>query len=166
MDSLGKQLLTASQTETAKAVLMEFDYQPDFLQSFGVIGIGPSFAFYPVFGTTVTDSAFSLWSAGAHIRYQARFFRQQPIVPVVGYSLEYFTYRFQNASNGSMILQGPVFGAWIFLNMFEPSSAAQLYIDYKISRCYAIAEMRFLTGSDANISISGSSLYFGLRFEY
>lgn len=166
MDSLGKQLLVPTQTETAKAVLMEFDYQPNFLQSMGVFGIGPSISFYPIFASTVAESAFSLWSVGAHLRYQARFFRQQPVVPVVGYNLEYFTYRFLSASNGAMILQGPVFGAWVFLNLFEPSSAAQMYIDYKISRSYFVAEMRFLSGSDANISISGSSLYFGLRFEY
>jgi hypothetical protein len=166
MDSLGKQLLVASQTETAKAIQMEFDYQPAFLQSMGVFGIGPTIAFYPIFATSVAESPFSLWSVGAHVRYQARFFRQQPVVPVVGYSLDYFTYRFVSASNGSMILQGPVFGVWVFLNMFEPSSAAQLYIDYKISRSYFVAEMKIQSGSDANISISGSSLYFGLRFEY
>jgi hypothetical protein len=166
MDSLGKQLFVPTQSETAKAILMEYDYQPAFLQSIGVIGIGPSIAFYPIFGTGVTETAFSLWSVGAHIRYQARFFRQQVVVPVVGYNLDYFTYRFRTASNGSMILQGPVFGAWILLNMFEPSSAAQLYVDYKISRSYLVAEMRLLSGSDVNLSITGSSLYFGLRFEY
>ncbi len=173
-NSLGGQNLVTFQTETAKALSIQLEYQPEFLQSLGVIGLGPSLSTYPIFGYAVTSHALALWSVGGQIRYQARFFRQQPIVPIAGYSVEYFTYRFQpsadfpsaSAPSGNFILQGPVVGAWLLLNIFEPSAAASLYTDYKISRSYLVAELRSQTGGDSNISITGNSFYLGLRFEF
>ncbi len=150
----------------AYAFSLHFDYQPDFLQDLGVLGIGPSVAAYPFFGAGITNGIFSVWSAGGQIRYQARYFKNQPLVPVVAYSFENLTYHFIESTSGSLLLKGPTLGIWFFLNILEPSSASQSYIENGILRSYLVLEMRSLSGSDNNFSISGNTYYFGLRFEY
>jgi hypothetical protein len=144
----------ASNTGVA-AAQVEVEFQPKFLQKYGVLGVGPSFTFYPssTLGTTV-------WGVGGQARYQLRYFREQPIVPVAGYSLEI-------VNNGSTLTaQGPLFGAWLLLNVADEESAASFFTDYGICRSYLVAEMRLITGDGTQIHFGGSTLYFGVRLEF
>jgi hypothetical protein len=151
---------------TARAVEIQAEYQFPFLQRIGVLSLGPSVALYPVIPSTgITSSVYSLWSAGGQARYQARFLREQILVPMVGYELQYLTYHFTDIQ-GSTTLQGPTFGAMLLLNWFEPSSASELYITEGISRSYLVGEYKMLSGSNGQISIDGGSIFFGLRFEF
>ncbi len=54
----------------------------------------------------------------------------------------------------------------LLLNFMEPSSAAEMYYSHGVSRSYLVAEMRNLAGTDANVTVSGSSYFFGLRLEF
>ena len=150
---------------SAYAASILAEYQPPFVQDFGVLGIGPCIGVYPLMDSTVTANMLAVWSVGGQIRYQARYFRQQPIVPIVGYEIERLTYAFNSGVKGTINGSGPVFGLWLYLNFLEPSAAADLYVNTGISRSYLIFEMRNLSGSDANIQYTGITNYFGFRLE-
>jgi hypothetical protein len=87
-------------------------------------------------------------------------------VPTIGYEYQYLTYALTTGPQGAMPLSGPVFGAMFLLNVLEPTSAAEMYVEQGISRSYLVAEFKSLQGNDANLSISGQSFFFGLRFEF
>jgi hypothetical protein len=131
-----------------------------------VVGIGPIVELYPIFNSGSTPTKFSLYSFGGQIRYQARYFREQVIVPVVGYTVESFYYSFTRGATGNLISSGPTAGLWFLLNFLEPQSASQFYINSGVLRSYLILEYRNMRGSDANVSFSGGSYYFGVRCEF
>ena len=163
----GKDLTPVQAGNRTRGIQLTAEYQFPFLQSIGVLSAGPSVGIYPIFPSqTVTTGPVSLWDLGAQIRYQARFFRNQPIVPFAGFEAQYFAYRFKDGPDGSLVAQGPFFGGMFLLNVLEPDSAAEFYINAGISRSYLVAEVKTITGKDANISFSGASYFFGLRLEY
>src|SRR6185369_6864780 len=110
-------------------------------------------------------------SIGGNVRYQFRYFREQIIVPVIGYSLEYMHYHFKQSGThaeqkGSIWVKGPIFGGWILLNAFEPRAAQQFYRNWGTLRSYLTYEAKKLSGENAPISINSFSHYIGLRFEF
>ncbi len=162
----GTKLIPNQQSSSIFALDLLFQYQPKIIQKYGVLGIGPFFTVYPMSGSGDTSTAFSNLSFGGQIHYQARYFERQPVVPVVSYSVEYFNYRFLSGVSGSLIASGPTAGLWLFLNFLEPSSSNELFLDYGILRSYLVAEYRMIQGSNKDLTFSGGSLYFGLRFEF
>ncbi len=143
------------------------EYQPQFLQGVGVVSIGAQLSAYPIFETTnATSSKLALWSWGGQIRYQARWFREQPLVPVVGFEMARWRYSLADGSTGSFNVQGPVLGAMLLLNVLDPGAAAGFYANHGVMRSYLVAEMHQLTGEDALIQLTGNTYFFGLRFEF
>ena len=161
----GRALVPEQGTRNTNGFGLVIEYQPKFLQFLGVIGVGPTGSLYPIFNANITSTLFSLHSYGAVARYQARFFRNQFLVPVVGYTGEVFNYSFIAGQSGKVWIKGPLYGLWLLLNPLEPSAASNLYIDYGISRTYLIVEAQNLVGSDENVSIQGFTYYLGLRIE-
>ncbi len=161
-------LLQSSQPTSVSSVHLQFEYQPAFLQDLGVFSFGPSLAFHPVISDlpNVQPNLLFAWSGGGQVRYQARFFKNQWIVPMASYSTEFWSYRFRNNLTGRMIARGPSFGAWLLLNALDLRSAQTFFLDYGVARTYLVVEMRTLTGSDQNISLDGRTYFAGLRFEY
>lgn len=158
---------TATGEGLARAIELQGEYQFPFLQAIGVLSLGPSVALYPFTPTgSVTKAATSVWSAGGQVRYQARFFREQILVPMVGYEAQRLAYSFKDGNSGAAILQGPVFGGMLLLNIFEPSSASEFYIDQGVSRSYLVGEYKQLKGTDGVITVANASIFFGLRFEF
>jgi hypothetical protein len=147
-----------------------FEYEPEFLQSIGVVSIGPSANLYVVEPMgDITNSAFSIFSLGASIKYQLRFMRGQPIVPFAGFEAQMIRYSFAgdtDAGQGWTTATGPVFGALLLLNWMEPSAAHSLWSDTGIKRSYLVGEMKMLKAGEPDLSVDGSALYFGLRMEY
>ena len=174
INAWGQQALVAEQGDApSRAFSLHFEYQPQFLQSLGVVSFGPSVAIYPMMGTSALPSVFSVFTVGGQIRYQARYFREQVIVPVVGYSWEHLTYTFSNGSSGGFGVQGPLLGLWFLLNVLEPATATQFYAYQGVLRSYFVLESRSLSGEDSKplsdgrtLTISGSSYFFGFRLEY
>ncbi len=167
----GEDIVSTQAGATAWAVNLHLGYQPPFFQSLGVLSLGPSVAVYPMGGRgELTRSHITLWSVGGLIEYQARFFRQQPIIPVVGYSVESFHYDFLTGPKGTALLKGLNLGGYLLLNVFEPSGAAEIYVNHGILRSYLVAELRNVSGTGsgtgAAADISGRSLYVGFRLEY
>lgn len=164
--ALGKpKLIGVTGKSKIRAFTMQIDYQPQFLQSYGVFGIGPSFGFYPVIPKSGAAPGYvSNWSIGGQARYQARFFREQPLVPVVAYEVERLKYSL-NGKNSALISHGVVFGGMLLLNLFDKSSAADFYAIHGVVRSYAVAELRTFSGSGSGLSLSGRSVYFGVRCE-
>ena len=145
----------------------QFEFQPAFLQRFGILSFGPSLSIYPITSNAnVTKNALSIWSYGGQIRYQARFLREQWVVPTVSYNFENLNYNLNGGTQGRMYLTGITYGGMFLLNVVDEDAASQFYINYTVSRSYLVAEFRSLSGSDANITLVGSSLFFGLRIEY
>ena len=149
------------------AVSLQLDYQPAWIQRFGVLSFGPSANVYPVLPPTdLTNGRFSIWSLGAQIRYQARYVREQILVPTVGYDIQSMSYGLNANKNGRTTIQGSFYGLMLLLNPLDPISAADFYGNYKIMRTYLVGEVRTLSSSDPVIAFSQPSAYFGLRLEY
>lgn len=151
-----------------RAFSMQFELQPQFIQPLGVLGVGPSLNLYPVspIGGVTRAALGGLWSVGGQVRYQARFFREQPLAPYAGYAMEYWNYRLVDESRGSLTAKGPFFGALLLLNFLDQETAAEFYLDSGVLRSYLVAEIKTLEGQDGLIQLSGRSYYFGLRFEF
>jgi hypothetical protein len=152
----------------AKAFSLAGAFQPKSVQRIGVIGLGPVFNVYPFLPQRpdVNTQFYSIWSAGISGQYQARFFREQLLVPTVALQYERLTYHLLSTGSGGINLFGPTVGLNILLNELEPSSAFEFYDDYGVLRSYLIAEIRALKGSDQNLNISGASYFVGLRVEF
>ncbi|HUP56892.1 MAG TPA: hypothetical protein VM598_05520 [Bdellovibrionota bacterium] len=165
----------ASGSTAPTGVSLQVELQPAFLQGFGVLGFGPSLSVYPISGNeSVASNSFALWSVGGQVRYQARYFREQPIVPMAGFAFERVAYRLNNLGpagatrsvNSSVNMTGPFFGAWFLLSVLEPDQASMAYINSGLVRSYLTAEVRSMTGSDDDVDLSGNSYFFGLRVEF
>lgn len=165
LNAFGSRALTPAQgTSPAYALTLMGEYQPSIVQDYGVLGFGPSASFYPIYAGT-TSSMFSVFSFGGQVRYQAKYFRNQPIVPMVAYEVQAIKYGFTDGGNGILIANGFTYGVWILLNLFEPSSAASLYVNTGVARSYLVLEAHSLGGSNTVLNLSGTSYFFGLRAE-
>lgn len=156
-------------TETFRGGQFQVEWQPRFIQRLGVLGLGPSLGVYYSVnnnGSGGFQAVFRNWSAGAQVRYQLRYFREQFLVPMAGYAFEYLTYSVVDGPKGHVPIQGPFFGGMFLLNVVEPDAAAEFFADKGVSRSYLLAEARMLAGQDANISIEGLSYFFGVRVEF
>lgn len=164
--ALGTQQLVPDQLgSNLDAFSLSFEWQPPWIQRFGVLGFGPSISLYPIFATGVQPTFFSNFGLGGVARYQFHYFQRQLLVPVIGYSAEAFHYSFSTGLAGSFMIKGPLYGVWLLLNMFEPTAANEAFVSTGISRTYAIFEAQNFVGNDDVISVSGFSYYFGVRFE-
>lgn len=151
-------------------VSVQFEFQPRFIQKFGILGLGLNLNAYYLsagsgFPTPALPIPFGIFSGGGQVRYQLRYLREQAIVPFGGYTAEYAYYNLTSGS-GTYWAHGPLVGGMILLNIFEPSAAAEMYADTDISRTYLTTEVRFISGGDGVVNVPmGPSVYVGLRFE-
>jgi len=147
-----------------------FEYEPKFLQSLGVVSIGPSVnLFFLDPSGDLSSGAFSLYSLGGSIKYQLKFMRSQIFVPFVGYEAQMIHYSFfeeTGLGSGWTSTQGPTFGGMLLLNWMEPSSAHNLFSEYGIKRSYLVGEAKLLAADNALFDTEGTAIYFGLRMEY
>ncbi len=146
-----------------------FEYQPQFLQSLGVVSIGPNFNMYLIDPESgLTEGSFSIFSVGGSVKYQLRFMRGQVFVPFVGYEIQQLRYTFRDATIGQgwTMASGPTFGALIYLNWIEPSAAHNFWAESGVKRSYLVAEMKNLSAEEPILSSEGTALYFGVRMEY
>jgi hypothetical protein len=166
-NAFGRHALVSQQGDSPLyGASLQVEYQPSFFQRYGILSVGMAFNGYPGFKSEISPAVMALWSIGAQIRYQARYFLEQPVVPMVAYSGEWLNYQFTGGPTGKLIAGGPSVGLWFLLNILEPTSAAQMYLSSGILRSYLVAEYRMLTGNDSNIALSGGSYYGGFRFEF
>ncbi|MBU6375875.1 MAG: procyclic acidic repetitive family protein [Bdellovibrionales bacterium] len=143
------------------------EFQPQWFQLLGVLGIGGSGALYLTSPTNaVTQSLAGLLSYGYQARYQARWIRNQWVVPFVGYRGKVLRYQLKNDLAGTLSTQGVFYGGMILLSALDEASAAEMYANMGVSRVYLLAEASSLEGSDSNITLKGSTYFFGLRFEF
>ncbi len=172
----GAPAVTTLPNSKAAAIVMDVDYEPSFLQSIGVVAIGVGGGILPVSSgdanVTIQSSTGSFWQVGGHIKYQARLFREQIIVPTVGYTWERMTYKLSATDNydgfdGNVSYNYPSFGAMFLLNVLEPRQANELYHDWHIKRTYLAYELRSLTAKEGTrFPGNGATHYFGLRVEF
>ncbi len=147
-----------------------FEFEPKFLQSIGVVSIGPSANLYvldPV--GDLTEGSFSIFSVGVSAKYQLKFMRSQYVVPFVGFEAQMIHYNFvpeTGIGTGWTLSSGPTFGAMLLMNWMEPSSAHNLFSEYGIKRTYLVGEAKLLKASETILSVEGTAIYFGLRMEY
>ncbi len=138
-----------------------FQWQPPWIQAAGVFGIGLSLDYtMGVMGGAV----------GGVVSYQARYFRNQPLVPYAGYALMYASAISTTGGfslTGGSLVQGPYFGGMILLNFFEGDAAADFYVNIGVLRSYLVAEARMFQGYTSTFPTLGTFTYYaGLRFEF
>ena len=163
----GKDLVTEQAGSPTRSAQVSFSYQPPVIQKAGVLSLGVQGGIFPIStDVRVASKVWSVWSAGLDLRYQARYFREQPVVPFLGLTYQRLAYRFESGASGVATLTGPVFGGMVLLNVLEPDAASEFYIRQGILRSYLVAEIQSLSGTSKELSISGRSYFFGLRFEF
>ncbi len=140
------------------------EYQPAFLQTIGVLGIGLNAGLFVGNNASISTLA-NQWSVGGQARYQLRFLREQWVVPTVGFGAEYLSYNFGEGQAGSLLMTYPSFGGMLLLNIFEPEAAAENYVANGVSRSYVFGEARLQNGSGTGVSVSGLAVYCGIRVE-
>ena len=140
-----------------------FEYQPRFLQKIGVIGLGPVFSVYPI---TSPSWNLNAWSVGGIVRYQARWFQNQWLVPTLGFSFDRITYNVKTPPSVTTTESGPVFGLMFLLNAIDPDTAAQSFVEPGFVRSYVFAELKRPTSSDVLLANQGNVWQFGLRIEF
>lgn len=168
LDALGEGAAIPGQSDSkVRATSISLEWQPAFLQSYGVLAMGPMFNVYLTIPKTgLFTTAIGMWSLGGQIRYEARYLREQPLVPVVGYGVESVGYNLSSGPSGRFLARGPVLGGMVLLNFMDPGAAAEFYVNHGVTRSYAVAEYRSNEGTDGTVTLAGRTLFFGLRFEY
>ncbi len=166
----GSTISPAQQNVKSGAMLVQLEYQPDFFQHFGILSIGPSVGTYPTLGKTssdqkVTSGFFSITGVGGQARYQLHYFDDQFLVPYVSYEAQSLSYRINEGGSGRMTVAGGSGGFSLLLNRLAPGEASDMYRSLGVSRSYLVIEGKYLSGSDQNVRVNGTSVYFGLRFE-
>ena len=149
----------ASTSLIGRPLMLQLEIQPTFLQSLGVVSFGPAA------GSFFSPTTFY---GGGMIRYQARFFHEQWIVPMVGY--EYLTpvaisgnpdsIPLTSGSISGRATQGIVLGGMFLLNVLERDSANQFFSNHGVLRTYLTAEYRSWFNGLLTF------WHFGLRVEY
>jgi hypothetical protein len=164
----GGSSIVPGRTDTESLGLsLQAEYQPGLLQRYGVLGIGPVFAAYPISQLKgATSNFFSVWSVGGEARYQFRFAKEQMFVPSIGLECDQMHYSFVNGHSGNLLLAGPTVGLQFLLNRLDREHADALYEATGISRTYITAEARVLSGDNGDINPSGASWFLGLTEEF
>lgn len=141
-------------------VRMQVDVQP--LHALGVLSAGITTEYYFTRASAALRKAYSL---GGQVRYQAKFFDYQLIVPMAAYSTESFFYKLSSGPSNRFVVRGPTFGLWVFLNAIDRNTARGARRDLGLSRTYLTLERRTIEGEDGAFSITGSAYQLGLRIE-
>lgn len=166
----GSTISPAQEGTKSGAMLVQLEYQPSFLQHFGILSIGPSFGTYPTLGSTqadekVTPGFFAITGVGGQVRYQLHYFDNQFVVPYASYEAQSLSYRINGGGSGRLTVAGGSGGLSLLLNRLAPSEAIDMKHNLGISRSYLVVEGKYLYGTDQNVRVSGTSVFFGLRFE-
>ena len=149
-----------SSSLAAKGGTLSVELQPPWTQVIGIIGLGANFSYFK------SDAATRLLGYGAQFSYQARWFPNQWIVPVVTYSLNSLQYALSGGASGTLSTPGLTYGARLFLSALDPGAAAEFYNGYKVSRAYLTIETGTQNASNADLSLGGRATTLGLRLEF
>jgi hypothetical protein len=179
-DAFGQKDITPFMNDVqARSFILDILYTPSFLNSFGSLSFGPSFGIYPTSGNVkeadgvsaedvgqpITGSALDIYHVGLSLQYQFRYLERQWIVPHVGVNGYLLKYSFLNDQTGSTLMTGVSAGIHIPLGHIERNAQRNLDEDFSIKNTAIIIEAKNLGGSDENVSISGTSYFFGLRLD-
>ncbi len=174
---------------TAASVIVVLEYEWQFLQDFGKLGVkgGTGFhmttgqGFFQNTGSSVnqafrptraqeTYTLFTLPNSLSAI-YRAQYWRDQILVPYVDAGLNYYTLietrddssppKFQGALAGFASL-----GLAVQLNRLNQASMYQLDQDYGINNIYLVAEYRMISGFNADFDFTDNMFSGGLTFEF
>jgi hypothetical protein len=149
-----------SSSLAAKGGTLSFEFQPPWTQVIGIIGLGANFSYFK------SEAATRLLGYGAQFSYQARWFPNQWIVPVVTYSLNSLQYALAGGASGTLSTPGLTYGARLFLSALDPGAAAEFYNGYKVARAYLTIETGTQNASNADLSLGGRATTLGLRLEF
>lgn len=139
-------------------VSLQLEYQPKFIQDYGILGIGASFS---VADSIQTHSNLG-FGGGALLRYQFKYTPHQIIVPNLGYQAEYRTYSGYTGSalNGPYLFHSPFAGVWLNVSELDKSSA------HNVNKTYVIVEVRNNFVQNNAIWLSNYNAYAGIRLEF
>lgn len=157
----------AASALTVNSFSVSFEYQPPIIQAMGVVSLVATAGTYFVEPQgSLTAGGQDFYSYGAQFRYQAKYFTDQPLVPFVGYGIEYFRYHFTNSSLQDFNRSGPIVGIMLSTSFLDSHAMQEFYQDWGVSRAYAVAEMRSSSSGDETLPTSPKTWYLGIRLEF
>lgn len=149
----------------------QIEWMPRITQNIGMFGVGGTAAIYPVteghntMPVGRTQNAWSVWSMGGILRYQARYLRRQILVPYAAISVETLRYRLRDNTNGTLFLAGPRVGLYLFADLIDEEAAAWMYLNSGVARTYLLGEMRLHSGNNTAFKFDGTGYFLGVRVE-
>lgn len=146
--------------DSARSFEISGDFQPPWVQAIGVLAFGVHVKHH------IASQVSRITGYGAQAGYQAKWFTNQWVVPMVRYSLETLNYKLTSGTTGSLSAPGLTYGALLFLSAADPAAAAEFYNGYGISRAYLAIETGQKSASNASFTLSGRVTSVGLRFEF
>lgn len=155
-----------SLSSPGKSINVAGEFQFVYLQKKhqGVLGVGPVLSYFPVKPESTRSNPTRILGLGASLRYQLKYWVEQPFVPSIGYAAQVISY--QSGVPTQFLLHTVSLGGALLLNFIDRSGAAAFYSEYRVLRSYLVAEMKILKGGDSALSLSQNAFFFGLRFEY
>ncbi|MFN7685618.1 MAG: hypothetical protein ACK5QT_09430 [Oligoflexia bacterium] len=139
---------------------LAIEYQPPWVQALGVLSGGVHVRYHSA------SAAKRLLGYGGRLAYQAKWFTNQWVVPVAGYSLDQVYYELNSGAQGTLANPGIFYGLRFFLSAADPGAAAELYNSLGVTRTYLSVELFDRQASNADLTLSGRTLAIGLRMEH
>lgn len=138
-------------------------------QTLGIFSVGPQLAILnlraPVVGTVSDPLNVML---GATIRYQLKFIKNQPIVPTVALSWDYYRLKSAFPVAPHATGNGISFSGGVLLNLgwIDRETAKEAFQSLGMTRAYLSAEVQSTAFKNTVFSRDALFFLFGIRFEF
>ena len=136
------------------------DVQPPFLQAIGVVSLGVHVRHH------LTSEASRITGYGAQLGYQAKWFTNQWVVPMVSYSLDTLNYELNSGTQGTLQDPGLSYGVLLCISAADPAAAAEFYNGFGVTRTYLSIQTYQKSASNTDLTLSGRVTSLGLRVEF
>lgn len=152
-------------------VFRYFSFQSEWIPEieegrFGAISVGGKFSLYPSSQKGQLGlNGIQDWAVGSQLLYQARFFENQPLVPVFGYHADFRDHQLTEETSTLVFQHGPCLGGWLLLNFIDTELSRSFYRNSKVLRTYLTVEWRNQVAKNDEVVWNESQWEFGLRFE-
>jgi hypothetical protein len=155
-------LVRLNNTHTSARV----EYTPAFPtpHPIGVIGIGGQISSADTTGNARLKNM-SGFGFGGYLRYQFKYFKDQPLVPYGGYLLERRSYVPYTRDMTWSNLRAPFVGMEFLLNPLDMAGARSLYESVGIRRSYLFGELRHNYRHTSNVEMRNYVIFMGVRVE-
>jgi hypothetical protein len=139
-------------------------------QKAGILSVFIQGGLAPLSAPSMTLSQSNLLNPviGGGLRYQLKFFPNQPLVPTASLSYDYYRLKTTNPTTSTVSAAQPAFGYGVFLNLgwLDPVTARGAYQSLGLTKFYLTAEIHHTDFQNSAVSMNSKIYLFGIRTEF